>query len=69
MNPKVKNSGNVLRYSGIGIQIAATFSFGFFLGYKTDEWLNNTKPYFTTLFAIIFLAAGFYLALRDLMKK
>ncbi len=69
MGQKDKNTGNALRYSGIGFQIAGAFALGFFLGYKTDEWLQNTKPYFTLLFALVFLGAGFYLAFKDLMRR
>ena len=69
MNEKNRNPGNALRYSGIGLQIAGTFAVGFFLGYKTDEWLQNTKPYFTALFAIVFLAVGFYIAFKDFMRR
>lgn len=69
MSENKKPLNNALKYSGIGFQIIGTCLLGFYIGYKCDEWLGNNKPYLTTLFAIIFLIVGFYLAFKDLMKK
>ncbi|HWB63061.1 MAG TPA: AtpZ/AtpI family protein [Chitinophagales bacterium] len=57
-----------LKYSGIGFQLAGSVALGVFMGYELDKWLKTKQPYFTMVFALIFLAGGMYLAFRDLVK-
>ncbi|MBL0310340.1 MAG: AtpZ/AtpI family protein [Bacteroidetes bacterium] len=60
---------NYLKYSGVGFQIAGALALGVFIGYKLDEKLRTAGPYFTVGFALVFLIAGMYLGLKDLVNK
>ena len=60
---------NYLRYSGVGITIAATIGVGVFIGYHLDKWLNTPQPYFTLGFAIVFVVVGWYIGLNDFGTK
>ena len=57
-----------MRYSGIGFQLAASIGLGVFIGYELDQWLHTTKPYFALLFGTLFLSAGLYLTIKQLMQ-
>jgi hypothetical protein len=63
-----KKYSNALKFSGIGFQIIAFALLGFFIGYKCDAWMSNTKPYLTALMSIVFLIAGMYGAVRSVLK-
>lgn len=58
-----------MKYSGVGFQIAGALALGVFIGYKLDQKIKTTGPYFTVGFALVFLVAGMYLGLKDLMNK
>ena len=59
---------NVMRYSGIGFQLAASIGLGVFIGYELDKWMHTSKPYFALLFGTLFLGAGLYLTIKQLMQ-
>lgn len=69
MEKPQKKYSNALKFSGIGFQIIAAALLGFFIGYKLDAWMGNTKPYMTMLLAIVFLVAGLYSAVRSMLKN
>lgn len=64
-----KPTNNYLRYSGLGFQLAGAVGLGFFIGYELDKWQKTKEPYYTLVFTMLFLAAGFYTVFKDLMKK
>lgn len=71
MNEKQKpkqQPNTALRYSGMAFQMAIIIGLGTFIGRKIDDNIQAEKPWFTILFAIIFLFIAFYLTLKDLMK-
>lgn len=68
-NDRKENMGNVLRYSGIGFQIAGSLVLGLAIGYGLDKWLKTPQPFFMLGCSVVFLFGGMYLAFRDFLKK
>ncbi|MCB9283754.1 MAG: AtpZ/AtpI family protein [Lewinellaceae bacterium] len=68
--PKRKTQADqYLKYSGMAFQLAATLAVGVFLGTRLDRYLHTNRPYFTALLALLFLFAGLYISLKDLIVK
>ncbi len=55
-------SADYVRYSGIGVQFAATMGFFGYLGYKIDLWLGllTTFPVFLVAGVTLGMALGIY---------
>ena len=51
----------------MAFQLAATLAVGAFLGTRLDRYFQTNRPYFTALLALVFLFAGLYLSLKDLI--
>ncbi|MEM1320952.1 MAG: AtpZ/AtpI family protein [Bacteroidota bacterium] len=66
---KKKPVNNVLKYSGMAVQMAVMLMIGTYLGSKLDERFATEQAYFTALFAILFLGASLYLTLKDFIKN
>lgn len=49
--------------------MAAAIGLCVFAGYKLDEWLENKIPWGITSGALIGVATGMYLVLKDLTRK
>lgn len=60
---------NYLKYSGIGFQIAGTIGAGVFAGYWLDKYFDTTQPYFTLVFALVFIPLGLYTGLKELFSR
>ena len=58
-----------LRYSGLGFQIAAIIGVGIFIGYEFDKWFKTAQPYFTLVFAFVFVILALFIGLKDFLKK
>ena len=56
----------ILRFAGIGFQLAASIGLGVMAGMKLDEWLEWEQPLGTAIMALVGLAAGMYQTLRAL---
>ena len=69
-NSKKKSlSGNAyLKYSGMAFQMGAIILIGALAGQKLDEYFQTPNAYFTALFALLAIAAAFYLTLKDLFR-
>ena len=64
-----QNPNEILRYSGLAFQMIATICLGVFLGNRLDKYLHTPKPYFTGLFAVIFVVLAVYNSIADFLKK
>lgn len=60
-------STSVLRFAGMGFQLAAAIGLGVVVGMKVDEYLMWEQPMGTALFGLIGLAAGMYQVLKALL--
>lgn len=63
------NSGDILKYSGMAFEMAAYIAVGLLIGHFLDKWLKTTQPYFTLLFAVLFISAYFVRLVKDLSRK
>ena len=61
------NSISILRFAGMGFQLAAAIGLGVVVGMKVDEYLMWEQPMGTALFGLIGLAAGMYQVLKTLL--
>ena len=67
---KRKDQANsYMRYTGMAFQMGATIFVGILLGQFLDRRMQTSRPYFTTLFAIVFTGAAVYLAIKDFLKN
>jgi F0F1-type ATP synthase assembly protein I len=64
--PQPPNS--FIKYSNLAFQLALPIALGAWGGKKLDAYYHNSKPVFTIILSLLGIAAGFYLALRDLIK-
>ena len=62
-----KNSTSILRFAGMGFQLAAAIGLGVVVGMKVDEYLMWEQPMGAALFGLIGLAAGMYQVLKALL--
>lgn len=63
-----KNNGtSILRFAGMGFQLAAAIGLGVVVGMKVDEYLTWEQPMGTALFGLFGLAAGMYQVLKALL--
>ncbi len=63
-------SDNVyLKYSGMAFQMGAIILIGTLLGQKLDVYFGTPKAYLTILFALLSIAAAFYVTLKDLFLE
>lgn len=57
---------SVLRFAGMGVQLAVAIGFGVMAGLKLDGWLEWEQPLGTAIMALLGLAAGMYQILKAL---
>ena len=57
---------SILRFAGMGIQLAVAIGLGVMAGLKLDEWLAWEQPLGTATMALVGLAAGMYQILKAL---
>jgi intracellular septation protein A len=68
-NKNKKKFDNFIRYSSLGFEMMAIIGLFTFLGYKTDQWLNNEFKGFTLAFMILSVITAIIYATRNLLKK
>lgn len=61
-----KTNPSILRFAGMGFQLAAAIGLGVVVGMKTDEALQWEQPMGTAIFGLLGLAAGMYQVLKSL---
>ncbi len=64
---KTEMMRNYARYSGMAFQIFAAILIGVFIGKKLDAYFQLERSYFTAACSLLFLLAGLYLSLKDLL--
>ena len=57
---------SILRFAGMGFQLAVAIGLGVMAGLKLDEWLGWEQPLGTAVMALVGLAAGMYQVLKAL---
>lgn len=58
---------NIAIVSQVGLTIAGSIVFCFYIGFKLDQWLG-TKGIFVTLFVLLGIAGGANVAYRQIME-
>ena len=61
-----KTAPSILRFAGMGVQLAVAIGLGVVLGLKVDELLAWEQPLGTAMFGLVGLAAGMYQVLKAL---
>jgi hypothetical protein len=63
---------NVMRFSGMGLQMAALISFGTYLGHRIDliagRWSDTETPLATLLLSLLFTFLALILVIRQALK-
>ncbi|MDG1710038.1 MAG: AtpZ/AtpI family protein [Schleiferiaceae bacterium] len=63
---------NVMRFSGMGLQMATLISFGTYLGYRIDliagRWSDTETPLATLLLSLLFTFLALILVIRQALK-
>ena len=67
--PKRNNSGDLLRYAGLGAQIFLSLGIVVLAGYKLDGWLNTRLPLLVWLLPFIVLTVMIYKLVKETSKK
>jgi len=63
-----EHNKSYLKYSSLGIQLLAFIAVGFYGGYKLDEYLGNSIPWFAIGFTFLMFFAGMYQLVKGLSK-
>ena len=61
-----KQPNDWMKYSGLGVQMIAAILVFLFIGIYADEYFG-TEPTLTLILALVGVAAGLYVALRDFL--
>lgn len=74
MNPKKSNKpkkklDNFISYSSLGFEMMAIIGGFTFLGYKIDQWMNNSFKGFTLGLMVLGVAGALVYGTRSLLKK
>ena len=56
----------ILRFAGMGFQLAVAIGLGVMAGLRLDEWLDWEQPWGTVVMVLVGLAAGMYQILKAL---
>lgn len=69
-SPSESNDRNrpksILRFAGMGVQLAVAIGLGVMAGLQLDEWLGWAQPIGTACCALLGLSAGMYQVLKAL---
>lgn len=68
-NRKKKGFDTFIRYSSLGFEMMAIIGLGTFLGFKTDQWLDNQFKGFTLGLMILSVILSIILGIRNLLKN
>lgn len=71
-NPENKQPSKPLnayaKYSALGIQMAVIIGGGCYIGYKLDQYFNNSTPIFTIILSLLSIGFAMYIVLKDFIK-
>jgi hypothetical protein len=62
------HNSDLLHYAGLGTQMLVSLGIAFFIGLKTDHWLN-VLPLFSCVLPLLILAVIFYKLVRRTGNK
>ncbi len=68
-NKKQKKFDNFIRYSGLGFEMMTIIGGFTFLGYKIDQWMENSFKGFTFGLAIFSVIAAIVYGTRNFLRK
>ncbi|MCC6252434.1 MAG: AtpZ/AtpI family protein [Bacteroidia bacterium] len=63
------NTKNILRYSGMGLQMGAIMLLGVWGGMKLDEKFGNTNNLFTAILTVFAVFVAVYFTIKDLIRN
>jgi uncharacterized membrane protein YccC len=73
MNPQKSNRkkgfDNFIRYSSLGFEMMAIIALFTFLGYKTDQWMENEFKGFTLGAMVFSVVVAVLYGVRNLLKR
>lgn len=64
-----KRPNDYLKYSGMGIQMAAIITGGVLAGIQLDKWLQIKFPIFTLVLTLLSVFLAIYYFIKDILKK
>jgi hypothetical protein len=64
-----KQPNDYLKYSGMGIQMAAIITGGVLAGIQLDKWLRFKFPVFTLVLTLLSVFLAIYYFIKDILKK
>lgn len=64
-----KQPNDYLKYSGMGIQMAAIITGGVLAGIQLDKWLQLKFPVFTLVLTLLSVFLAIYYFIKDILKK
>ncbi len=67
--PDNNHSNSILRYSSMGLQMAAIMIFGAWGGIQIDKHFGIKNNTFTAILTILAVIIAVYLTIRDLIKN
>ncbi|MFK7806663.1 MAG: AtpZ/AtpI family protein [Saprospiraceae bacterium] len=68
--PRSKKQANqVLKYSGMGMQMAIAVFVGAMIGQRLDAHFQMERPIWTAVLALVFLGAVMYMVFKDLLRN
>lgn len=68
-NSPKKSLNNYVKYSGMGIQMAAIIVGGVLGGIQLDKWLQLKFPVFTLVLTLFSVFLAIYYFIKDILKK
>ena len=66
-DPKKTTATSIVKFAGMGAQLAVAIGLGVLAGMKVDEHFAWDQPIATAVFSLLGLAAGMYQILRSLL--
>lgn len=64
-----KNTSDVMRYAGLGMQLFASLGIAVFIGVKADKWLKISFPVFAWVLPLVVLCMMIYKLIRETSKR
>lgn len=68
MNDQQKQRADYLHYSSVGIQMVLTILLFTYLGHRLDKYIENPKPIWTAVFALLGVVISMLVMLRSFIK-
>ncbi len=68
-NSEKKSPNSYLKYSGMGLQMAAIIALGVWGGTALDKYFQTKFPGFTLALSLLSVIGGIYWAVKDIINK